>query len=86
MVRALGLAAVRAVAMSSSRERVMRAAHVAARRRGFSFRDRHGGRLQSERGALGTTQPPPSHPGGKTGRVVSRKARPVSSQKPGKTG
>src|ERR1043165_6215046 len=45
MVRALGLAAIRAVAMGGRRKRVMRAAHVAARRRGFSFRDRHGGKL-----------------------------------------
>src|SRR5215831_545023 len=45
MMRALGFAAIGAIAMGGCRQGVMRAAHVAARRRGFSFRDRHGGRL-----------------------------------------
>src|SRR6185295_16939254 len=51
MVRALGLTAIGAVAMGGSRKRVMRAAHVAARRRGFSFRDRHGGKLHQSAAA-----------------------------------
>src|SRR5262245_17990250 len=49
MMGTLGLAAIGAVARGGRRKRVVRAAHVAARRRGFSFRDRHGGRLLSAR-------------------------------------
>ena len=49
MMRKLGLAAIGAIAMGGSRQGMMRAAHVAARRRGFSFRDRHGGRLLKAR-------------------------------------
>src|SRR5262249_53680744 len=66
MMRALGLAAIGAVAMGGSRQRMVRATHVAARRRGFSFRDRHGGRLhQSAAAGLpgATGIPPPGHPG-----------------------
>src|SRR6185369_13250425 len=54
MMRALGLAAIGAVAMGGSRQGMVRAAHVAARRRGFSFRDRHGGKTpKSPRKAAG---------------------------------
>src|SRR5882757_6411956 len=45
MMGALGLAAVGAVTRVGGRQGVVRATHVAARRRGFSFRDRHGGEL-----------------------------------------
>jgi hypothetical protein len=66
---------------------VMRAAHVAARRRGFSFRDRHGGRLHQSVAAepSGATYRLPAIRVGKTGGVGSRKAGAVSSQKPGKS-
>jgi hypothetical protein len=43
MMRTLGFAAFWAVGMGIGRQSVMRAAHVAARRRGFSFWHRHGG-------------------------------------------
>src|SRR6185312_2361179 len=45
MMRALGLAAFGALRVRGCRECVMRAAHIAARRRGFSFWHRHGGKL-----------------------------------------
>ena len=45
MMRTLGFAAFGAVGMGGGRQGVMRPAHVAARRRGFSFWDRHGGNL-----------------------------------------
>src|SRR5580704_7425024 len=42
MVRALQLAAIRTFAVGRRRQRMMRAPHVAARGRGFLFRDGHG--------------------------------------------
>src|SRR5665213_1074999 len=42
MVRALELAAIRAFGINRRLQRVVRATHVAARRRGFSFRNGHG--------------------------------------------
>jgi hypothetical protein len=86
MVRALGLATVGAVAMSSDRERVVRTAHVAARRRGFSFRDRHGGKLQSERGAsCAPHDHPPAIRGAKQAGWVAGKPAPYQAKNPVKT-
>src|SRR5882757_3524620 len=77
VMRQLGLAAVRAVTMGDGRQGVVRAAHVAARRRGFSFRDRHGGKTPKG-------SPPRIIGGGtQTGGVGSRKAKLFSSEKPG---
>jgi len=44
MMRPFGFAAFGAFRMRLGGERVMRPAHIAARRRGFSFGHRHGGK------------------------------------------
>src|SRR5471030_2700517 len=56
MMRQLGLAAVGAITMGDGRQSMVRAAHVAARRRGFSFRDRHGGKLLKVPGSGGANR------------------------------
>jgi hypothetical protein len=45
MMGTLGLSAFGAVGMGGNCQGVVRPAHIAARRRGFSFWDRHGGYL-----------------------------------------
>ena len=75
MMGTLGLTAIRAVGMADGRQGMVGPAHVAARRRGFSFWDRHGGKLLGKAAF-------PNLKAAQTRGVGSRKAGPVSSQKP----